>query len=58
VGNHLRSASDIPAAMDIGRKIPGITGLVAIVGEQIGMWGDLQVVPLPEKRVEFLGGKE
>jgi len=50
VGNRLKAASDIPAAIEFGKKIPDVDGLVVIMGDRIGMWGDLEVVPLREKR--------
>jgi len=50
VGNRLKSASDISAAIDFGKSIPDVLGIVVILGDQIGMWGDLNVVPLQEKR--------
>ena len=50
VGNHVASAADIPEAISFGKRIQGVTGLVVIVGDRIGIWGDLSVVPLGEKR--------
>ena len=58
VGNLLKTSDGMSGAIEMGKQIPGVRGLVAIMGDQIGMWGDLQVVPLSEKRVEFLKGKE
>lgn len=50
VGNRLQSASDIPEGVAFGKKIAGVLGILAIVGDRIGMWGDIEVVPLSEKR--------
>ena len=53
VGNHVQTMADIQSAMEIGKKIKGIEGIVIIVKDKIGMWGDLEIVPLQEKKVEF-----
>ena len=50
VGNVVRSGEDISGGIEFGKKMKGVTGLVVIMGEKIGMWGDLAVVPLREKR--------
>lgn len=46
IGNRIKSGSDIGAAIDFGRTIAGVMGLVAVCGERIGAWGELQIVPL------------
>ena len=46
IGNLIDSPADIDSAIRTGRKIEGLTGIVAIAGEKVGMWGDLEVVPL------------
>jgi len=53
VGNHVQTAGDIQKAIDIGKNIKGVDGVVVIIRDKIGMWGDLEIVPLGEKRVEF-----
>jgi ApbE superfamily uncharacterized protein (UPF0280 family) len=53
VGNRLKSAEDISAAIDFGRSIPDIQGIVVVMGDQVGMWGDLNVVPLHKKGLSF-----
>ncbi len=50
IGNRVRAAADIPEAIRQGRRIPGLTGLVIVVGDRVGMWGDLRVVPLAGKK--------
>ena len=49
IGNQVPSASDIDSAIDMGRCIGNIRGIIIIVGEKIGMWGDLEVVLLTGK---------
>ncbi len=46
IGNLIDSSADIDSAIRAGRKIGGLTGIVAIAGEKVGMWGDLEVVSL------------
>lgn len=46
VGNRVKSERDIKSAIEFGKKIPGITGIVVIVGEKIGAWGDFEVVSI------------
>jgi ApbE superfamily uncharacterized protein (UPF0280 family) len=46
LGNRIKNASDINSAIDWGKSIEGIQGLVIIKGEQIGLWGDLKLVKL------------
>jgi ApbE superfamily uncharacterized protein (UPF0280 family) len=53
IGNHVKSKSDIQTAIDFGKTIRGVTGIVIIADGEIGLWGDLSMVPLGEKRVEF-----
>ena len=48
--NHVGSKKDIQAAIDRGRKIEGVTGIVVIVHDEMGIWGDLEVVPLRLKK--------
>lgn len=53
LANRVQSAADISAAIDYGRRISLIDGLVVIVDGQIGCWGGIELAPLPEKKVEF-----
>ncbi|WP_022664019.1 UPF0280 family protein [Desulfospira joergensenii] len=46
LGNRVKTPSDIAKAVDTGKQIPGIEGLVIIKGEHMGLWGDLNLVPL------------
>lgn len=50
VGNRVKTAADISAGIDYGKNIQGVNGMVIIVRDRIGMWGDLEMVPLREKR--------
>ncbi len=50
IGNLIDSPTDIESAIEAGRRIEQLRGIVVIVGKKIGMWGDLEVVPLPGKK--------
>ncbi len=49
IGNRVTSAADIEAAITGGRRIAQIRAILIIIGEKMGMWGDLEVVPLKGK---------
>jgi ApbE superfamily uncharacterized protein (UPF0280 family) len=44
LGNMVNKPSDINDAIEKGKSIPGILGIVIIKGESIGLWGDLKLV--------------
>jgi len=46
IGNRIRSAADISAAVDFARSVEGITGVVLIKDDRIGFWGEVRVIPL------------
>jgi len=46
IGNQVDSMKAIEKAITFGRQIPGVVGLVIIVGDRLGAWGDIQIVPL------------
>ena len=50
IGNHVRSAEDIRKAIEEARQIDGITGGVIIVGDTLGVWGTVELVPLSGKK--------
>ena len=49
IGNHVHTAADIHRAIEIGKNIKGVEGIVIILKDKIGMWGDLEIAPLQEK---------
>ena len=46
LGNQVQAPRDIEAAIEKGRNMEGIQGIVIITGKQIGLWGDLQLVKI------------
>ena len=46
IGNRVTSKTDIQPAIDFGKHIEGVRGIVVIIGGDVGIWGDLKVVPL------------
>ena len=50
VGNRVMTEKDIKGAIEFGKRIDGVLGLVVMIGKDIGLWGDLEVVPLKLKK--------
>ncbi len=46
VANRVSSGHAIPEAIRLARTIEGVEGVVAVCGEQMGLWGDLRIVRL------------
>lgn len=46
VGNQVKSKGDIQHAIEFGKNIPGVRGLLIIIGDKLGAWGDLEIVPI------------
>ena len=44
--NRVKVAADIKAAIDDGKTIPGVQGIVIIKGDSIGLWGDLKIIKI------------
>lgn len=49
IGNRVKSKADIKTAVKEAGKIDGIIGAVAIIDDIIGLWGDLDIIPLTEE---------
>ncbi len=50
VGNRVKTERDIPSAIDFGKSIQGVTGILIIKGEKMGAWGDFEIAPLSGKK--------
>ncbi|OGO31054.1 MAG: thiamine biosynthesis protein ApbE [Chloroflexi bacterium RBG_16_56_11] len=43
IGNRVKRPGDIAAAIELGRGIGGLKGLVIIIGNEVGAWGDVKL---------------
>lgn len=50
IGNRIRSPREIKPAIDFGKRIAGVLGIVVVVGREMGAWGQLELVPLEGKK--------
>ncbi len=48
--NRVQTKADIQAAIAFGQKIEGVQGIVLILNEDVGLWGDLELIPLKGKK--------
>lgn len=46
LGNRVHSAGDVEAAIEHASAIEGVTGLAVVVGDTLGAWGAVRLVPL------------
>jgi len=46
LGNKIKTPDDIESAIQAGKEMKGIRGIVMIKGKQIGLWGELKLVRL------------
>jgi ApbE superfamily uncharacterized protein (UPF0280 family) len=46
LGNMVKAAGDIPQAIEKAQTIEGLRGVVVIVGDKMGVWGKVKIVPL------------
>lgn len=46
MGNRVQSPADIASTIDWGKSIQGVAGGVIIIGDKMGAWGDIELVPL------------
>ncbi|GAB6907610.1 ApbE family lipoprotein [Desulfosarcina cetonica] len=50
IGNRIQTPADIQGAIEAGRQVGDILGIVIVVGERMGAWGALELVPLDRKK--------
>jgi ApbE superfamily uncharacterized protein (UPF0280 family) len=53
IGNRISSPADLSSAVETGKNIDGVKGILAICGEEMAVWGEIELLPLPEKKLEF-----
>lgn len=46
IGNRVLSVGDIDPAIQWGRTIEGVTGILIVLGDKMGVWGRIELVPL------------
>ena len=46
VGNRVKKKSDIQMALDAGQSINGVSGILIIMGDKVGIWGKIDIVAL------------
>jgi ApbE superfamily uncharacterized protein (UPF0280 family) len=46
LGNIVKAIDDIPKAIEKAKSIEGLRGVVIVVGDRIGIWGRVKIVPL------------
>jgi hypothetical protein len=46
VGNLVKAKEDIDKAIEFGKMIEGVSGIVIIIGDAAGFWGDIELVSL------------
>ncbi len=45
-GNMVKSPEDIEPTIDFLRTLPSIIGVVVIIGDKLGVWGDIKLTPM------------
>jgi ApbE superfamily uncharacterized protein (UPF0280 family) len=50
IANLVHGKDDVDKAIEVGKQIEGVRALAVIIGSDIGLWGDLEVVPLKTKK--------
>jgi len=48
--NQVKGEKDIRGAIEWGRHIDAVQGIVVIIGEKIGAWGEVELVPVEGKK--------
>jgi ApbE superfamily uncharacterized protein (UPF0280 family) len=46
VGNRVKKPDDISFSLKVAESLPGIKGVIIIVGEKMGVWGNIELVKL------------
>ncbi|MCK4729243.1 MAG: hypothetical protein KAT27_09985, partial [Desulfobacterales bacterium] len=48
IGNEVSGQQDIEPAIEFGKRIEGVLGIVVILDNEIGFWGNVELVRIPE----------
>jgi ApbE superfamily uncharacterized protein (UPF0280 family) len=46
VGNLVKTAEDMPRAIEFVREVEGLTGIAIIIGDKMAVWGKINLVPM------------
>ncbi len=46
VGNRVQTKNDIQPALDWAQEIPEVEGVLIIIGDQMGVWGEMELITL------------
>ena len=46
IGNIVKTKENISQALEKAQEVPGLQGIVVIVGNEMGVWGKVKIVPL------------
>ncbi|MEN8142094.1 MAG: UPF0280 family protein [Thermodesulfobacteriota bacterium] len=49
LGNEVGNSGDIGPALELAAKIPGLNGVVIVAGEELGAWGQVELVEIKSK---------
>jgi hypothetical protein len=49
LGNEVEKGGDIGPALELAAKIPGLTGVVIVIDEELGAWGQVELVEIDYK---------
>ena len=49
VGNRVSTRSDIQSAIEWARDIEGVEGVLVIIGDKMGTWGKVRLIPLQQR---------
>lgn len=52
IGNLINEPGDIPSGIEFARSIDGLSGLIIIKGDKIGLWGGVKIHPMPAQAKE------
>jgi ApbE superfamily uncharacterized protein (UPF0280 family) len=52
IGNRVGSVEDIDPAIQWGRKIEGVMGILIILGKKMGAWGEVELASLDLRKLE------
>jgi hypothetical protein len=50
IGNRIHSRQDISAGIEFAKRIAGVSGVMIVIAEKVGVWGDMEMVVLDRKK--------